>query len=87
MANAIAPGVFATSIGGGPTLDAGVQATLASVIPVHRVGQPDDIEALALFLASPASDYITGQEIVTDGGMSLGVVGEGLTTQGGYRHG
>ena len=74
-ANAIAPGVFATSIGGGRTLDPGVQATLANVIPMHRVGQPDDIKALALFLASPASAYITGQEIVIDGGMTLGVAG------------
>ena len=87
-ANAIAPGVFATGIGGGRTLDADVQAELASVIPMHRVGQPDEIKTLALFLASPTSDYITGQEIVIDGGMSLGVAGEGLTTaQGGHRHG
>ena len=34
---------------------------------------PDDIKALALFLASPASEYITGQEIVIDGGWGLGV--------------
>ena len=55
---------------------------------MHRVGQPDDIKALALFLASPASDYITGQEIVIDGGMTLGMAGEDLTTtQGRYRHG
>ena len=74
-ANAIAPGVFATSIGGGRTLDPGVQATLANVIPMHRVGQPDDIKALALFLASPASAYITGQEIIIDGGMTLGIAG------------
>ena len=40
---------------------------------MHRVGQPDDIKALALFLASPASEYITGQEIVIDGGWGLGV--------------
>ena len=39
---------------------------------MHRVGQPDDIKALALFLASPASEYITGQEIVIDGGWGLG---------------
>jgi NAD(P)-dependent dehydrogenase (short-subunit alcohol dehydrogenase family) len=65
-----------------------VQAELAKVIPMRRVGQPDDIKALALFLASPASAYITGQEIVIDGGMTLGVVDDGLTTtQGGNRHG
>jgi NAD(P)-dependent dehydrogenase (short-subunit alcohol dehydrogenase family) len=71
--NAIAPGVFATPIGGGRTLEPGVQAELAKVIPMHRVGRPEDIKALALFLASPASAYITGQEIIIDGGMTLGV--------------
>ena len=72
-ANAIAPGFFATNIGGGHALDPAVQAALAKDIPMHRVGLPDDIKALALFLASPASEYITEQEIVIDGGWGLGV--------------
>ena len=72
-ANAIAPGFFVTNIGGGHARDPGVQAALAKEIPMHRVGQPDEIKALALFLASPASEYITGQEIVIDGGWGLGV--------------
>jgi len=72
-ANAIAPGFFVTNIGGGHAHDPGVQAALAKEIPMHRVGQPDEIKALALFLASPASAYITGQEIVIDGGWGLGV--------------
>ena len=72
-ANAIAPGFFATNIGGGHALDPAVQAALAKDIPMHRVGLPDDIKALALFLASPASEYITGQEIVIDGGWGLGI--------------
>jgi NAD(P)-dependent dehydrogenase (short-subunit alcohol dehydrogenase family) len=72
-ANAIAPGFFVTNIGGGHTHDPGLQAALAQEIPMHRVGQPDEIKALALFLASPASAYITGQEIVIDGGWGLGV--------------
>ena len=71
--NAIAPGFFVTNIGGGHAHDPGVQAALANEIPMHRVGQPDEIKALALFLASPASAYITGQEIVIDGGWGLGV--------------
>jgi NAD(P)-dependent dehydrogenase (short-subunit alcohol dehydrogenase family) len=71
--NAIAPGFFVTNIGGGHAHDPGVQAALAKEIPMHRVGQPDEIKALALFLASPASAYITGQEIVIDGGWGLGV--------------
>jgi NAD(P)-dependent dehydrogenase (short-subunit alcohol dehydrogenase family) len=71
--NAIAPGFFVTNIGGGHAHDPGLQAAVAKDIPMHRVGRPDDIKALALFLASPASDYVTGQEIVIDGGWGLGV--------------
>jgi NAD(P)-dependent dehydrogenase (short-subunit alcohol dehydrogenase family) len=71
--NAIAPGFFITNIGGGHAHNPDLQAAIARDIPMHRVGQPDDIKALALFLASPASSYITGQEIVIDGGWGLGV--------------
>ena len=71
--NAIAPGFFVTNIGGGHAHNPDVQAALAKDIPMHRVGFPDDIKTLALFLASPACEYITGQEIVIDGGWGLGV--------------
>jgi NAD(P)-dependent dehydrogenase (short-subunit alcohol dehydrogenase family) len=70
--NAIAPGFFVTNIGGGHAHDPAQQAAISKVIPMHRVGWPDDIKPLALFLASPASEYITGQEIVIDGGWGLG---------------
>jgi NAD(P)-dependent dehydrogenase (short-subunit alcohol dehydrogenase family) len=40
---------------------------------MHRIGFPEDMYGLALFLASPASAYITGQEIIVDGGQGLGV--------------
>jgi NAD(P)-dependent dehydrogenase (short-subunit alcohol dehydrogenase family) len=72
-ANAIAPGFFVTNIGGGHAHDPAEQAAVAKDIPMHRVGFPDDIKALALFLAAPASEYITGQEIVIDGGWGLGL--------------
>jgi NAD(P)-dependent dehydrogenase (short-subunit alcohol dehydrogenase family) len=71
--NAIAPGFFVTNIGGGHAHNPDVQAAIAKDIPMHRVGRPDDIKALALFLAAPASDYITGQEVIIDGGWGLGV--------------
>ena len=70
--NAIAPGFFVTNIGGGHAKAAEVQEAMARDIPMHRVGWPDDIKGLAIFLASPASAYITGQEILIDGGWSLG---------------
>ena len=72
-ANAIAPGFFVTNIGGGHAHDPELQAMVAKDISMHRVGRPDDIKALALFLAAPASEYITGQEIVIDGGWGLGI--------------
>ncbi len=71
--NAIAPGFFVTNIGGGHAKDPAAQAAMAKDIPMHRVGFPDDIKGLALFLASPASAYVTGQQIVIDGGWGLGL--------------
>jgi NAD(P)-dependent dehydrogenase (short-subunit alcohol dehydrogenase family) len=71
--NAIAPGFFATNIGGGHAKQPQIQAAMSKVIPMHRVGFPEDIKGLAIFLASPASDYLTGQQISIDGGWSLGV--------------
>lgn len=71
-ANAIAPGFFVTNIGGGHAHNPETQASMAKDIPMHRVGWPDDVKPLALFLASPASEYVTGQEIVIDGGWGLG---------------
>lgn len=73
--NAIAPGMFVTNIGGGHAKDPQVQRGLAAVIPMHRVGLPADMAGLALLLASDAADYLTGQEIVIDGGLCLGAVG------------
>jgi NAD(P)-dependent dehydrogenase (short-subunit alcohol dehydrogenase family) len=71
--NAIAPGFFATNIGGGHAKNPSVQQAMGKLIPMHRVGFADDIAGLALFLASPASAYLTGQQISIDGGWSLGV--------------
>ena len=70
--NAIAPGFIVTNIGGGHAHNPDTQKAVGKVIPMHRVGLPDDLEGLALFLASPGSGYITGQEIIIDGGWGLG---------------
>jgi NAD(P)-dependent dehydrogenase (short-subunit alcohol dehydrogenase family) len=70
--NAIAPGFFVTNIGGGHAHNPDVQAAIGRDIPMRRVAQPDEIKPLALFLASPASEYITGQEIIIDGGWGIG---------------
>jgi NAD(P)-dependent dehydrogenase (short-subunit alcohol dehydrogenase family) len=70
--NAIAPGFIVTNIGGGHAHNPETQKAVGKVIPMHRVGFPEDLEGLLLFLASPGSSYITGQEILVDGGWGLG---------------
>jgi len=70
--NAIAPGYIVTNIGDGHSLDPEEQKAMSKMIPMHRVGWPDDFYGITLFLASRASDYITGQEIIVDGGWRLG---------------
>ena len=72
--NAIAPGFFITNIGGGHAHNPATQAAVSKSVPMHRVGWPKDMAGLTLFLASQASGYLTGQQIVIDGGWGLGEV-------------
>lgn len=69
--NAIAPGViktrFSQVLWQTPTL---AEPILKST-PLGRFGEPEDVAGVALFLASPASDYITGAVFLVDGGMNI----------------
>ncbi len=69
--NAIAPGATATPINDEWTEDAQKQAQVASFIPMRRVGQPEEMAAIAAFLASDEAAYITGQTLYIDGGLTL----------------
>lgn len=73
--NAVAPGFIETDMSAAVRNKAG--DLIKKIIPMKRVGTPDDIAQVVLFLASPQSAYITGQVITVDGGLSLGAVAHG----------
>ncbi len=69
LVNAIAPGPFLTNIAGGRLhRQPEIVAQFAAMVPLGRIGQPDEIKGLALLLASPAGSFITGAVIPIDGG-------------------
>lgn len=67
--NAIAPGFIETDMTAG--LKEELRAGVLKGIPLGSFGQPDDIAGAAVFLASPAARYITGQVLAVDGGMVM----------------
>src|ERR1700730_8762847 len=70
--NAIAPGFIETDMSEAVRNKAG--DVIKKVIPMRRLGQPEDIARVAVFLASAESSYITGQVLTVDGGLSLGAI-------------
>lgn len=73
--NVVSPGLVSTAAA--PKPDAG------TVVPLGRPGTPDDVAQVVKFLASPAARYVTGQNIIADGGLT----GAGLGLAGRYRTG
>jgi gluconate 5-dehydrogenase len=69
-ANAIAPGFFLTE-GNAPFFAKPPVAELARRIPLRRFGRPDELVGAAIFLASDAASYITGQVLTVDAGLSV----------------
>jgi len=66
--NAIAPGLIKTEMSRPNWSDPAVLKQMESMIPLGRIGQTSDIVGAALFLASQASNYITGDIILLNGG-------------------
>jgi len=69
--NAISPGYFATEMNRALIDDAEFNAWVCKRTPAGRWGEPAEIAGLAVFLCSDAANYITGQLITIDGGMSV----------------
>jgi gluconate 5-dehydrogenase len=67
--NGIAPGYFRTPLSEWTVTHYRRQITRQ--IPLRKIGRPEDLAGTAVFLSSPASDYMTGQTLVVDGGFTL----------------
>jgi len=69
--NNIAPGAVDTPIDADVKADPAKMTALLNEIPLHRMGQPDEIAHLALYLASEVAGYVTGSTFTIDGGLSV----------------
>lgn len=67
--NAICPGAFDTNLA--PALKESVVKNIRNMIPIGRIADVEEMKGLALFLASPASNYLVGSAIPIDGGGSI----------------
>lgn len=70
--NCIAPGAIATPMNEDILKSPEKMAIIKSMIPLARMGEPEEVAQLALYLASDEADYITGTIVEIDGGLSLG---------------
>ena len=68
--NAVAPGFIETEMSEAVRNKAG--DLIKKIIPMRRLGQPEDVARVVVFLAGPESAYMTGQVLTVDGGLSLG---------------
>ena len=69
LVNAIAPGYIETEMTDAMTPEA--RSALNGLIPLERLGKPEDVASVVVFLASDQASYITGQVLVVDGGMVM----------------
>ncbi len=70
--NAIAPGWFLTPMNAHAFADERLRERLLRDVPARRTGKPEELGPLVVYLASPASDFMTGEVVFIDGGQSAG---------------
>lgn len=69
--NAIAPGLIRTDFARALWTNNETRERVERMTPLGRLGEPDDIAGAAMFLASPAGSFVTGQVLVVDGGVTI----------------
>ncbi|MCJ7799948.1 MAG: SDR family oxidoreductase, partial [Polaromonas sp.] len=69
--NCIAPGLIRTDFARALWEDPEMLKSRTDTTPLRRIGEPDEIAGAAVFLASQAGSFVTGQSIVVDGGVTI----------------
>ncbi|MBL4612382.1 MAG: SDR family oxidoreductase, partial [Emcibacter sp.] len=69
--NGLAPGLVATKLTKVTTDNPKRRDAALAKIPIGRLGKPEDMAGVALFLASPLANYVCGQTLLVDGGLAL----------------
>src|SRR6266508_3115453 len=69
--NCLAPGYMNTDIPREALADEKKRALFLSKVPARRIGEPEEVGPLAVYLASAASDFMTGQTVYLDGGQTI----------------
>ena len=73
--NAVAPGMIRTPLTERIYQHDEVKARREALVPLGRIGAPEDIAAIVAFLAGPGAGYVTGQVILADGGIADSALG------------
>ncbi len=74
--NAVAPGLIDAGMGAPVLADPEVRRARESKVPLGRLGTADDIARVVLFLASDAASYVTGQNLLVDGGVTHSIIAQ-----------
>jgi len=71
--NSVSPGII--DISGGQSLTEDYKRAMTRMVPWGRMGRPEDVAKIVLLVSDPAAEYMTGQVIPVDGGLSSGRFG------------
>jgi NAD(P)-dependent dehydrogenase (short-subunit alcohol dehydrogenase family) len=74
--NAVAPGLIDAGMSEPIYADPEFRERRGSKVPLGRLGTAEDVAAVVLFLASPAAAYVTGQNVLVDGGVTSNIIGQ-----------
>jgi len=80
--NTLSPGLVRTPLSEAFYADDTTRQRREAMVPLRRIATPDDMADVALFLASPRASYVTGQDVVVDGGLTQSLMG--LVPRPGY---